>query len=108
MDAREGSDDQSMGAISSRFGSYLRYRCAALASSRKYHIPTESATEINSHAAPPVLGQNAIIIETTIKIMLVSGFTSDLGKPLRVPVVNAVLLVVSIIIAFCPNTGESA
>ena len=91
MDAREGRDDQLIGAISSRFGSYLRYRCAALASSQQNHTPTESATELDSHADSPVVGRNERIIETTRTIVLVSGFTSDLGKPLRVPVVNAVV-----------------
>ena len=91
MDAREVREDQWIGAISSIFGSYLRYRCAALASSQQNYTPTESATELDSHADSPVLGQNAIIIETTSKTVLVSGFTSDLGKPLRVPVVNSVV-----------------
>ena len=89
IDSRKGREDQSISAISSIFGSYLRYRCAALASSQQNYTPTESATELDSHADSPVLGQNAIIIETTSKTVLVSGFTSDLGKPLRVPVVTA-------------------
>ena len=40
MDAREGRDDQLIGTISSRFGSYLRYWCSVLASSQQDHTPT--------------------------------------------------------------------
>ena len=60
-----------------------------LASNQQDHTPTESATELDSHADSPVVGQIARIIETTSKTVLVSGFTRDLGKPLCVPVVNA-------------------
>ena len=91
MDASKGREDQLIGAISSRFGSDLRHRCAALASSQQNHTPTESAIELDIHADSPIVGRNERIIETTRKTVLVSGFTSDLGKPLRVPVVNAVV-----------------
>ena len=91
MGAHKGIDDPLIGSISSRFGSYLHYRCAVLASYQQYHTPTESATELDICADSPVVGQNTIIIETTSKTVLVSGFTTDLGKPLGVPVVNAVM-----------------
>ena len=101
MDTREGREDQLIGAISSRFGSYLRYRCATLASSKQNHTPTESATELDIHADSPIVGKNERIIETTSKTMMVSGFTRDLGKPLRVPVVN------SVVAYDCKITGEA-
>ena len=91
MDASEGRDYQSIGAISYIFGSYLCYRCATLASSQQDHTPNESATEINSHADSPVVRRNTRIIETTSKTVLVSELTRYLGKPLRVPVVNAIV-----------------
>ena len=91
INAREGRYYQSIGAISSIFCSYLRYRCSALALSQQDHTSTESATELDSHADSSVVGQNAIIIDTTRKTVLVSGFTNDLVKPLRVPVVNAIV-----------------
>ena len=48
-----------------------------------------------------MVGRNSIIIETASKTVLVLGFTSDLGKPLRVPVLNAV-------VAYdCEFTGET-
>ena len=80
MDASEGRDYQSIGAISYIFGSYLRYRCAALASSQQNHTSTESTIELDSHEDFPVVGLNARITETTSKTVLVSGFTSDLGN----------------------------
>ena len=101
IDAREGRDDQLIGAISYIFGSYLCYRCATLASSQQDHTPTEYASELDSHADSPVVGQNKRIIETTIKTILVSGLKSDLGKPLRVPVVN------SVVAYDCEFTGEN-
>ena len=91
MDARKGRDDQSIGAISYRIVSYLRYQCAALASSKQDHKPTESDTELDSHADSLVVGRNSRIIETTSKTVMASGFTSYLGKPLCVPVFNAVV-----------------
>ena len=71
MDASKGREDQLIGAISSRFGSDLRHRCAALASSQQNHTPTESATELDSHADSLVVGLNARIIETTSNTVIV-------------------------------------
>ena len=48
-----------------------------------------TATELDSHADSPVVGKYAKIIEDTGREVTVSGFTSALGKPLTVPVVNA-------------------
>ena len=47
------------------------------------------AMEPDSHANSPVVGKNVSIIEQTDKVVKVQGFTSDLGEPLKVPVVNA-------------------
>ena len=91
MDAREGRDDQSIGAISPRFASYICYRCSALASSQQDRIPTESDTELDSHADSPIVGLNGRIIKTNSKTVLASRFKSELVKPLCVPVVNAVV-----------------
>ena len=58
-------------------------------------------TELDSHADSPVIGQYAKILEYTGRKAKVSGFTSSLGKPLTVPVVNAV-------VAYdCDITGET-
>ena len=91
MDACKGRDDQSIGSTSSRFVFYLCYQCAALASYQQDHTPTESSIELDSLTESLILGLNARIIETTSKTVLVSGFTSDLGKPLCVSVVNTVV-----------------
>ena len=50
---------------------------------------TVTATELDSHADSPVVGKYAWILEDTGRRASVTGFTSDLGKPLSVPVVNA-------------------
>ena len=48
-----------------------------------------TATELDSHADSPVVGKYAWILEDTGRRTTVTGFTSDLGKPISVPVVNA-------------------
>ena len=50
---------------------------------------TISATELDSHADLPVVGKYCRILEDTGRKARVSGFTSELGKPLVVKVVNA-------------------
>ena len=48
-----------------------------------------TATELDSHADSPVVGWYSRILEETGRKATVSGFTSDLGKPITVLVVNA-------------------
>ena len=48
-----------------------------------------TATELDSHADSPVVGRYSKILEDTGKTATVSGFTTDLGKPITVPIVNA-------------------
>ena len=48
-----------------------------------------TATELDSHADSPVVGRYCKILEDTGRKATVSGFTSELGKPMTVPVVNA-------------------
>ena len=45
--------------------------------------------ELDSHADSPVVGRGAYILSYTNKKVSVAEFTSELGKPLTVPVVNA-------------------
>ena len=60
-----------------------------------------SATELDSHADSPLVDRYARILETTNNTALVSGFTSDLGKPIRVPIVIAT-------VAYdCEYTGDT-
>ena len=62
---------------------------------------TVTATELDSHADSPVVGKYARILEDTGRRATVTGFTSDLGKPMSVPVVNAA-------VAYdCELTGET-
>ena len=48
-----------------------------------------TATKLDSHADSPVVGWYAKVLEETSKTARVSGFTSDLGEALEVPIVNA-------------------
>ena len=58
-------------------------------------------TELDSHADSAVVGKNSYILRRTGKLARVQGFTSELGKPLSVPFVDA-------IIAYDDNlTGET-
>ena len=47
-----------------------------------------TATKLYSHADSPVVGRYSKILEDTGRKATVSGFTTDLGKPITVPVVN--------------------
>ena len=57
--------------------------------------------ELDSHADSPVVGNGAHVIEYTGKQVSVSGFTDELGKPMLVDVVHAVITY------DCPKTGSS-
>ena len=57
--------------------------------SSKPDFETVTATELDSRANLPVVGKYAWVLKDTGQRATVSGFTSDLGKPLSVPVINA-------------------
>ena len=48
-------------------------------------------TELDSHADSAVVGKNAYVLRRTGKVASVQGFTSELGKPLSVPFVDAII-----------------
>ena len=48
-------------------------------------------TELDSHADSAVVGRNSYILRRTGKVARVQGFTSELGKPLSVPFVDAII-----------------
>ena len=79
--------------LSSIFSSYLNQRftvSTANSSSGEETTPDfVAATELDSHADSPVVGINCAILEDTGKTAKVSGFTSELGKPITVPIVKA-------------------
>ena len=60
-----------------------------------------TATELDSHADSPVIGRYSKILEDTSRKATVSGFTTELGKPLTVPVVNAA------VVYNCEVTGKA-
>ena len=49
-----------------------------------------SRLDLDSHADSPVIGGNALIIEDTMKRIIVRGFTNSLGSK-TVPVVQSTL-----------------
>ena len=60
-----------------------------------------SVTKLDIHVDSPVVGKYAYILETTKNIAMASGFTNDLAKPIRVPIVIAA-------VAYdCEYTGET-
>ena len=78
--------------MSDRFSRYLMLKFSGVkfsTVSSKSDFETVTATELDSHADSPVVGKYAWILEDTGQRATVSGFTSNLGKPLTVPVVNA-------------------
>ena len=60
----------------------------------------QSAVELDSHADSPVAGRSATIVHRTGRQVNVSGFTDQLGKPISVEIVHA------LVIYECPYTGE--
>jgi len=77
--------------LSDQFNNYLcsRFPHYICASSNHEDTTTLSTTELDSHADSPVVGKYCKILELTGTMVKVSEFTSDLGKSLEVPVVNA-------------------
>ena len=91
--------------ISDRFSQYLLLQHLSMVKvssiSTKPDFETVTATELDSHADSPVVGKYVWILEDTGRRATVTGFASDLGKPMSVPVVNAA-------VAYdCELTGES-
>ena len=93
-------------ALSKHFSSYLVNKIDSINKSIVKHKINAansviSATELDNHADSPVVGKYAAILEISNKTALVSGFTTELGDPIQVPIVTAA------IIYDCEYTGES-
>ena len=74
--------------VSDRFSQYLLHRLSTVkisSISSKPDFETVTATELDSHADSPVVGKYAWILEDTERRATVTGFTSNLGKPILVP-----------------------
>ena len=93
-----------IGSLSTRFSGLLFERIKAvttIASTQSSDEDVITATELDSHADSPVVGKNVVILESLNKSVTVSGFSSEIGKPIRVKVVNAA-------VAYdCDITGET-
>ena len=70
---------------SARFSAYLCHRISAT----NDEVNHAYATELDSHADSPVVGQGARVLEHTGRTVRVSGFSGELGSALTVPVVHA-------------------
>ena len=75
--------------------------CQRISSSIDDIQSKESRLELDSHADSPVLGRGAHITYNTGRTVSVRGFTDELGDPIRVPVVNGVL------VYECEHSGNS-
>lgn len=85
----ETDNDGAQNLLTTRFDSYITYRINAAKIYSLIDRGIESHSELDSHADSPVVGEDCVILEYTGKTVSVQGFTSELGKPLRVQVVNA-------------------
>ena len=52
----------------------------------------EGKLELDSHADSPVVGKGALEVRDCGRTVLVGGFSDELGQPMRVRVIDAVLL----------------
>jgi hypothetical protein len=81
-----------IGSLTSKFSDHLWRKINAIttvASTKSSSGDMTAATELDSHADSPVVGKNAVILESLNRSVRVSGFSSEIGKPIRVKVVNA-------------------
>ena len=79
-----------MNSVSATFSAHLTQRIAsALSSSTDNPLHTTSALELDSHADFPVVGKHCFILKRTGRQVNVSGFTDQLGAPIKVDVVDA-------------------
>ena len=89
-----------IGSLSSRFSNHLMDKIS-VASTKTSDGDVVAATELDSHVDSPVVGKHAIILESLNKSVRVSGFSSEIGKPIRVKVVHAA------VVYDCDITGET-
>ena len=64
---------------------------SALSSSDDNPLHATSALELDSHADSPVVGKHCLLLKRTGRQVNVSGFTHQLGAPIKVDVVDAVV-----------------
>ena len=76
----------------SSFSSYIIERLSYISSiASGENLVAQSSTALDSHADSPVVGKHCVILEESQprRTAKVSGFTSELGKPMVVPIVTA-------------------
>ena len=79
--------------VSASFSAHLLQRIASTISTASADDTSDevSALELDSHADSPVVGKHSLILRRTGKQVKVSGFTDQLGAPIKVDVVDAVV-----------------
>lgn len=86
--------------VSEIFAAVICRRISANSSSEYDEESEIGKLELDSHADSPVLGQGAMVVKETGRYVSVRGFTDKIGRPMRVPVVDAV------VIYECEFTGQ--
>ncbi len=82
-----------IGALSAWFSNWLLQEEHIGALVAQEEIGITAATELDSHAVSPMVGKHAAILQVLNKtVQVVSGFTSEIGRPIRVQVVNAAVI----------------
>ena len=76
--------------LSTKLGKYLHHQIATIASTKSCEEITV-ATEVGRHADSPVVGPYATILEVINKTVQIYGFTTEIGKPIRILVVMVVV-----------------
>jgi len=71
--------------VSARISAYLCHRISGTNDKANHAY----ATELDSYADSPVVGQGPRIIENTGRTIRVFGFSGELGSAIKVPVVHA-------------------
>lgn len=76
-------------------------RISAHTISNEEFDPVTMQLELDSHADSPIMGGHAKVLEYTGRTVNVQGFSDNLGKPIKVDIVNVAL------VYDCSYSGES-
>ena len=78
--------------VSPAFAQAIIQRIAFAKQAQPEQFEPQGAIDLDSHADSPVAGACLTIIHRTGRRVNVTGFTDELGKPIRVEVVHAMVL----------------
>ena len=86
---------QAISSVSTAFAANICHRIAT-----SHDVEDCGRLELDSHADSPVVGNGAVIVRKTGRQVSVKGFADEIGRPISVPVVDALLTYC------CEFTGE--